>query len=217
MYEDTNVDFVKFRHPFTAFCVGPTMSGKTYFLLQLIRNKDAMITPQIQRVIYSYKKYQSIFDTVSNVEFVQGNNFTLDKTIPTLLVIDDQMMEGNDKLAELFTVNCHHDNTSIIFVTQNLFLQNKDYRTAALNTQYFILFRSPRGTMQVQHLARQMFVGGKVKHMVQAYENATAQAFSYLIVDLKPDTPHQLRLKSNILPMEGEMFQGVRLAHSYLL
>jgi hypothetical protein len=191
------------------------MSGKTYFLMNLIKNRDLMISPRIQRVIYSYKKYQSIFDTVPDVEFVQGMNFTLDKNIPTLLVIDDQMNDRNDKIAELFTVNCHHDNTSIIFVTQNLFLQNKDYRTAALNTQYFILFRSPRGTTQVQHLARQMFVGGRAKEMVKAYENATSQPFTYLVVDMKPDTPHSMRLKCNMLPDEGEPFEGVHLAHCY--
>lgn len=217
MYGDVHINHVKFRHPFTAFCVGPTMSGKTYFLMKLIQHRDLVITPKIERIIYSYKKYQDIFDTAQDVEFVQGLNFTLDKSIPTLLIIDDQMMEGNDRIAELFTVNCHHDNTSIIFVTQNLFLQNKDYRTAALNTQYFILFRSPRGTTQVHHLARQMFVGDKARHMVKAYENATSQPYSYLIVDLKPDTPATLRLKSNILPEEGETFEGVQLTHCYAL
>ena len=217
MFRDIDSVFVKFRHPFTAFCVGTTMSGKTHYLLRLVKYKDDIIHPPVKRVVYSYKKYQPVFDNVENVEFIQGMDFKLDKSIPTLLIIDDQMGDINDKIAELFTVNCHHDNTSVIFVTQNLFLQHKDYRTAALNTQYFILFQSPRGPTQVQHLARQMFVGDKVRKMVQAYENATSSPFSYLIVDMKPDTPHALRLKCNVLPCEGDMFEGVQLAHCYSL
>ena len=209
--------YVKFRHPFTCLCVGATMSGKTHFLAKLIQHKDDVISPTVQRVIYSYKKYQPIFDSMKNVEFVQGMKFKLDKTIPTLLIVDDQMIsdQKNDRLAELFTVNCHHDNTSVIFVSQNLFFQNKAYRTACLNAQYLILFRSPRGTSQIHHLARQMFVGERGRAMVHAFENATEKPFSYMVIDLKPDTPQCLRLRSNVLPDEGIAFRGVQLSHCY--
>lgn len=209
--------YASFRHPFTCLCVGATMSGKTHFLAKLIQYRDVVISPRVQRVIYSYKKYQPIFDSMKNVEFVQGMTFTLDKTIPTLLIVDDQMLNDskNDRLAELFTVNCHHDNTSVIFVSQNLFFQNKAYRTACLNAQYLILFRSPRGTSQIHHLARQMFVGERGRDMVRAFENATEKPFSYIVIDLKPDTPQCLRLRSNVLPDEGVVFGGVQLAHCY--
>ena len=215
MFQSVDNAYVKFRHPFTALCVGATMSGKTRYLAKLIAFKDDMIVPRIQRVVYSYKKYQPIFDTMKDVEFVQGMDFTLDKSIPTLLIIDDQMTDQSDRIAELFTVNCHHDNTSIVFVTQNLFFQNKNYRTACLNAQYLILFRSPRGTSQIHHLARQMFVGDKIKAMLKAFNDATTKPFSNIIIDLKPDTPDCLRLKSNILPDEGLAFASDHLSHCY--
>ena len=216
MFSSVDKDFMSYRHPFTCIVVGASMCGKTEYLAKLIEHRDVAITPTVQRVIYSYKKYQPIFDRMTDVDFVHGLNFTLDKTIPTLLIIDDQMLDdNNDRLAELFTVSCHHDNTSIIFVTQNLFFQNKAYRTACLNAQYIILFRSPRGTCQVSHLARQIFVGEKAKKMINAYENATSEPFSNLIIDLKPDTPTYLRLKSNILPHEGPLFESVHLSHCY--
>ena len=124
-------------------------------------------------------------------------------------------MDQNDKIAELFKVNCHHDNTSVIFVTHNLFFQNKAYRTACLNAQYLILFRSPRGTSQIHHLARQMFVGEKAKAMVRAFENATEKPFTYIIIDLKSDTPQCLRLRTNVLTDEGPLFQSAHLSHCY--
>ena len=217
MFQTVNESYVKFRHPFTALCVGATMSGKTQYIAKLIAHKNEMIIPSVERVIYSYKKYQPIFDTMKDVQFVQGMNFNLDKTVPTLLIVDDQMTDQNEKLAELFTVNCHHDNTSVIFVSQNLFFQDKAYRTACLNAMYLILFRSPRGTSQITHLARQMYTGEKAKAMVRAFEHATQQPYSNFIVDLKPDTPQGLRLRSNVLPDEGLPFTSVHLSHCYAI
>ena len=209
--------FVVFRHPFTCLCIGPTMAGKTIYLAKLIKHRHSMIVPNVQRVIYSYKKYQPIFDTMKDVEFVQGLNFELDRSIPTLLIIDDQMNECNPKLTDMFAVGAHHDNCSIIFVSQVLFFQDKTYRYACQNAMYMILFRSPRCKTQIGHLARQMFTGNKAKEMMKAFEDATSQPFSNLIVDCKPDTPDMLRLRSNILPDEGKPFGVAKLAHAYII
>ena len=48
------------------------------------------------------------------------------------------------------------------------------------------------------HLAEQMYPG-QTKFMVEAYANATSQPLSYLIIDLKPNCPDELRLRTNIL------------------
>ena len=215
MQQYTNKKYAVFRHPFTCLCIGPTMAGKTMYLAKLIKHRHTMIQPNVQRVIYSYKKYQPIFDTMNDVEFVQGLNFHLDRSIPTLLIIDDQMNECNPKISDLFAVGAHHDNCSVIFVSQVLFFQDKAYRYACQNAMYMILFRSPRCKTQIGHLARQMFSGNKAKEMIQAFEDATSKPFSNLIVDCKPDTPDTLRLRSNVLPDEGLPFGAARLAHAY--
>ena len=193
----------KFRHPFTCIVSGASMSGKTVFLSKFIRQREQLIHPPVQRVIYSYKKYQDIFDTMPDVQFVRGDNYKLDKNIPTLLIIDDQAQDIEPKqLVELFTVNCHHDNTSLMFVTQNLFMQNKGYRTAGLNAQSLILFKSPRGPSQINYLARQL-TPSKSGRIQEIYQQATKDPYTYLLIDLKPDTPEVLRYRDNILPDEG--------------
>ena len=217
MEKNVDVQFVKFRHPFTALCVGPTMCGKTHYLAQLIKHRDAVITPNVQRVVYSYKKYQPIFDTMTGVEFVQGLNFELDRSTPTLLIIDDQMGDCHSKLTDLFTVGAHHDNCSIIFVSQVLFFQDKSYRVACQNAMYLILFRTPRCKTQIGQLARQMFSGSKAQGMMTAFEDATCKPFGNLIVDCRPDTPEVLRLRANVLPDEGNPFGPVHLTHVYRL
>lgn len=209
--------YVVFRHPFTCLCIGPTMAGKTRYIANIIQHKDSVIVPNVKRVIYSYKKYQPLFETMNNVEFVQGMNFKLDRSIPTLLVIDDQMGDCNSSITDLFSVGAHHENCSVIFVSQVLFFQDKAYRYACQNAMYMILFRSPRCKSQIGHLARQMFNGKKANAMISAFEDATSKPYSNLIVDCKPDTPDVLRLRTNILPHEGMPFGLDNLAHVYAL
>lgn len=215
--QSVDAKYVAFRHPFTCICVGPTMAGKTRYILNLVKHKDCAIQPNVRRVIYSYKKYQTSFGQVPDVEFVQGSNYTLDRSVPTLLIIDDQMNDLGSKLTDMFAVGAHHDNCSIIFISQVLFLQDKAYRNACQNAMYMILFQSPRSKTQIGHLARQMFLGKKAQNMIRAFEDATAKPFSNLIVDCRPDTPEMMRLRSNILPDEGELFGTSKLAHVYTL
>ena len=70
---------------------------------------------------------------------------------------------------------------------------------------------------QVTHLARQLFSGEKAKRMIDAYIHATKDPFSYLVLDLKSDTPDMIRMKANVLPKQGCMFQQVHLSHCYPL
>ena len=121
-----------------------------------------------------------------------------------LVVIDDLLSETDSRVTKLFTKGSHHKNTSVIYITQNLFDKNKENRTITLNAHYMVLFKSPRDAMQVEHLARQMFPG-KSKYMREAFADATSTPYSYLLVDLKPDTPEDFRLRAKIFPGENQV------------
>ena len=112
--------------------------------------------------------------------------------------------ETDARITKLFTKGSHHKNTSVIYITQNLFDKNKENRTITLNAHYMVLFKSPRDVMQIEHLARQMFPG-KSKYMREAFTDATSLPYSYLLVDLKPDTPDDLRLRAKIFPGENQV------------
>jgi hypothetical protein len=83
-----------------------------------------------------------------------------------------------------------------------MFDKNKENRTISLNAHYMVLFKSPRDVMQVEHLARQMYPGN-TKYMREAFSDATCKPYSYLLIDLRPDTPDEMRLRTNVFP--GEM------------
>ena len=198
----------RFIHPFTAIIAGPSSSGKSMFCMRLIRNAKECIVPPPERIVYCYSVYQTIFEQYPNVEFVEGlpdlNMF--DGVKRTLLIIDDLMHETNDIISKLFTRVSHHKNVSVVYLTQNLFNNNKHNRTISLNAHYMILFKNVRDATQVQCLARQMFPK-KSEAMMQGYKDATGKPYGYLLVDLNQPMDDRYRLRTKIFPGEdGEVY-----------
>ena len=123
---------------------------------------------------------------------------------PTVVVLDDLMSETNDSVTKLFTKVSHHRSVSVLYLTQNIFYQNKQNRTISLNSHYFVLYKNPRSISQIAALASQMYPG-KSKFMVEAFNDATKDPYSYLFVDLKPETDEKYRLRANIFPNEQQV------------
>jgi len=122
-----------------------------------------------------------------------------------LLTIDDLMYETNNDITKLVTRGSHHTNTSVIFITQNMFSAGKETRTITLNAQYLVLFKNVRDKSQIAHLSRQMYPS-KSKHMIESYTDATSEPYSYLFVDLKPNTDDKQRLKACIFPDDPQNY-----------
>ena len=198
----------RFIHPFTAIIAGPSSSGKSMFCMRLISNARECIAPPPERIVYCYSVYQTIFDQYRDVEFVEGlpdlNMF--DGVKRTLLIIDNLMHETNEVVSKLFTRVSHHKNVSVVYLTQNLFNNNKHNRTISLNAHYMILFKNVRDATQVQCLARQMFPKNS-EAMMQGYKDATGKPYGYLLVDLTHSMNDRYRLRTKIFPGEvGEVF-----------
>jgi hypothetical protein len=191
------------QHPFSAIVSGPSGCGKTQFTLRFIDHVQYMVKPSIEKIIWCYGIYQELFEKYSGIQFHEGlpdlNIF--DGKERTLLVIDDLMAETDDRVAQLFTKISHHKNVSILYLTQNLFYNNKHMRTISLNAHYLVLFKNVRDSTQVSNLARQMFPG-KSHFMIEAFADATMTPFGYLLVDLTSGSDERCRLRTNIFPGE---------------
>ena len=57
----------------------------------------------------------------------------------------------------------------------------------SLNTQYPVLFKSPRDKHKISILARQMYPN-RSHYFIEQYEKATQRPHVYLFVDLKQNT-----------------------------
>jgi len=203
-YSPLNQSAIPLKHPFTAIVNGPTGSGKTEFCAQLVRTAGTMIQPSPQRIIWCYGIYQHGYSKIAHcVELKEGipDAMELDPNIRTLLILDDLMNEVDERVSLLFTRDSHHRNTSVIFITQNIFQESRFGRTINLNAHYLVLFKNPRDKMQISYLARQIHPEN-TKFLMTAFDDATARPFGYLFLDLKPNAIEELRVRTNVL--EGE-------------
>ena len=191
----------RWKHPFTCIVAGPTGCGKTTFVARLLRNAPSMINPAPEHITCYYGEWQSASENLNipNVRLEQGLPTVFDTGKRNVVVLDDLMGETNGRVTDLFTKKSHHSNTSVIYLVQNLFPKHKESRTISLNAQYMVVFKNPRDASQVTHLAKQMYPG-RVKFVQEAFKDATSVPYGYLLVDLKQDTPEDMRLRITILP-----------------
>ena len=172
---------------------------------KVIRHRDKLFTTTIPtRVLYTYKYPQTWFSDYPGVEFVKQIPQNLNPNIPSLVVLDDLICDNTllKECASLFVRGSHHLNASVFFITQNLFVNVCDFRTISLNANQFVLFKTVRGINQIEHLARQIYNKNETRQFMNAYKDATRDAYSYLLLDLEP-TQH-FRLRSHIFPNEEE-------------
>ena len=191
--------------PFTAVVAGPTGCGKTAWMLRLIDNVREKIEPVPTRIWYYYGEHQPVFNNYPlfnnypQVHFEEGlpqlNDEVLDGKEPTMIVVDDDMSDVNELVADIFTKISHHRNISVLHLTQNLFDKNKYVRTITLNSHYLVLFKNCRDAGQFATFARQMYPTCW-KFAVEGYEDATSVPYGYLLVDLKPDQDERCRLRT---------------------
>jgi len=103
------------------------------------------------------------------------------------------------QVSKNFTTLGHHNNTSLIFISQNLFYSHPSFRDISLNLEYIVLLKNRRDLSQINYLAKQLcppdpkFVSG-------AYYDATKKPYSHSLMDCTPTAPEELQIRSNIFP-----------------
>ena len=180
------IEEYKFKHPFTCLLAGSTKSGKTTLLKKILINHDQMISHPIDRIVYCYSRWQNAFDDLQksiSIEFKEG--------LPDIEDFDSNK----------FTVDSHHKNISVFFLTQNLFPKEKNARTISLNCNYIITTSNPRDRAQLFNLARQMYPNN-MQFLLESFKDSMDKPYGYTILDLTQTTPGALRVQTGICPGE---------------
>lgn len=178
--------------------VGPSGCGKSDLIFRMLVGKT--FYPKIRNVFYFYREHQAIFEEMQKrlqIQFIQFTTLEITKQLDNcLLVFDDSCEEiYNDKEFSKIATSGRHRQLHVIYVKHNLFQQSKFSRTIDLNTNYIIIFKSPRDSYQVEVLGKQLNDSNFVK---ESYEKATSTPFGHLLIDLNPKTSDCLRYSSNI-------------------
>lgn len=203
-FPEVKEPWVRIRHPGTIILQGPSSSGKTTFLLRFLTHLSKMIDQDIQEIIWCYGIEQGFHKDIKNrfpqIQFVAGlpDVKTFDSSKTRIAILDDLMNDTRGNIiGDLFCRGSHHLNTTVFYITQNLFPRHKEHRDISLNSKYFVLFKSPRSCSQVGVLGTQM---GKHDFIKQSYDLATAPPYGYLFIDVTQEINDKLRVRTNIFP-----------------
>ena len=163
------------------------------------------------KILYCYSVEQPMYVEIKNTlpqvifnrglptreeikSFADGNH--------NMIILDDLMtkVQKSDEILDMFILDSHHLNISVIYMVQNIFHQGKYCRTIALNTQYMVLFKNPRDSSQIKNLARQIYP--MYPHaLTEAYIDATSGVqYGYLFIDLTQQCKEELRMRAHITP-----------------
>ena len=175
---------------------GQTGAGKTYFMLEVIRQK--LIHPFPKNIYYMYNIEQDFMYRWNETEeqkitFIQGLGVEqMNTSEPSLLVIDDLLLSTNKEVVEMFILGSHHKQLSLFYLTQNLFPNCNMNRTMSNNAHYYVLFHNQRNFRQVHTLAHQIYVGRDVQRITNAYKRASKQQRGFVVLSFAQGLPEEL-------------------------
>jgi len=190
-----------FKTPSLIILSGSSQAGKTTFVHKLLANRH-LFESRPRKVLYcmgvettshppaGVDLYKGLPDEDSIKVFCGG--------APAIVVLDDlliEMQKRPEMLRALAIRLVHHLNITVIILTQSLFDVSRVVRT---NANYVVLFRSDASQLAVAMYGRQLFTGATYKYFMESFKDATAEPYSYLVVDIHPRTHPDIRLLSDI-------------------
>jgi len=187
----------KLNLPFRMLIIGGSGAGKTQTLMNLIRimngtfNNIHIITKNKDEPLYNY--LQSKVDTgLSITEGIESapNLDEFDKKEQSLIVMDDLVLEKNQKKLEQYFIRARKLNCSLVYLSQSYFGVPKMIR---MNLNYLIIKRL--NTLQdLFRMMREYSLGVSKDVLVDLYQHSIQDnKQDFLLVDLDSEPKDRFR------------------------
>jgi len=213
--EEISPDILKLKSPANFVICGTTGSGKSMFVLKLLRAWP--FENKLGTLVYMYSIWQPLFEVFMKefpmIKFIQGisqkdieNRDTwINKEGYVNVCVCDDLVDSainNETFARLFYVYGHHYKIINIFITQNMFFRGKVSTTINRNAHYFVLLKTPH-LNTLDTLNHQLYgIKGPLK--TAFLKSMELKQFNYILVDVFCENLKD-RLRTCIFSDEGYM------------
>ncbi len=216
-------DFQKIICPSRMLIAGPSMIGKSTFILKVVQNRHLIYNEEFDRILYCLpedslhlhqdfiKKMEEAFPRLEIIEGLPKLNELHIKDCKThkLLIVDDLMMPvfETHSMMELITKDSHHCNCSVIITSQNFFHPSKYGRTFVRNCSEKVLFFDKTDAKQLSILSMQIYPN-KPSFLKSCFdwifEHYPANHLKYILIDSSTLShfPHNALVRTFIFPNE---------------
>lgn len=197
--DNPNFHLHKLKLPFRMCIVAPSGSGKTNFLINLLkifscgdkgtfssidiitRNKDEPLYRWINSVCDQINIKEGLSNTPKLDDFDKDKNH--------LVVWDDLVLSKDLTMVENYYIRARKLNTSVIFISQSYFKIPKVIRN---NCSYMVLLKLS-GQREVNMILSEFGLGVSKDELVALYEFATQEKFSPLLIDMEESADKRFR------------------------
>lgn len=205
------------------FVLGPSHSGKSTFIKELLRHRKRLLSTDFFRIIYygpasslasDYEYHEELRKICPTIEIKtdlpekganKGDIYS--NKYPKLLILDDlskeMMMEKS--FDEIFLKGSHHQSASIIYTNQNYFGSSGNLNIIR-NVTHQVLFNSPDLTqlrnISCKFYSTPSFLESCFDSLIDYYKT---EQFIYLLLDLdnRSGFPRNLKVRSAIFPNQN--------------
>ena len=190
--ENPNFESHKLKIPFRMCVSAPSGSGKTNFVLNLIKKFSEgqgtfknvyIITRNKDEPLYNYlhKLCNEIIikEGISSLPVLDK----MDKKENTLVVVDDLLLEKDQTPIVNYYIRCRKLNCSIAYLSQSYF----DIPSLIRKNCNYMCFLKLGGVREVKDILRNFGLGCSKEQLLNMYEYATNEKFSPLLLDLEAD------------------------------
>jgi len=216
-------NFAKIMIPARIVVAGPTMAGKSEFILNLVKHRDSVFSEEFKRIIYAIPEesmhlhgsyLERLKQACASVQIHEGLpdldmlHLCSEKS-HKLLILDDlaDQVFTNKQMLHLITKNSHHANCSLIITTQNYYFPTKYGKTFMRNCSEKIFFFDKSDAHLFSTISSQTFPShpGFLKYCFDwIYREQPNVLFKYVVLDSSSlsEFPRAMLARTNILPDE---------------
>jgi len=195
-----NYKIHKINTPFRMLIIGGSGAGKTQTLLNIIHNFNStfnnivIVTKNKDEPLYNYLE-DKLKDGIEIKEGIENapNLDDFDKTEQTLIVMDDLVLEKNQKALEEYFIRARKLNCSLIYISQSYYAVPRIIRQ---NLNYLVVKRLS-SIKDLYRIMSEYSLGVDKKEIKAMYDNATQEKKDFLLIDMDSDPNDRFRKNFN--------------------